>query len=36
LELAARYPNRYVIIDASKTLEEVVESAYQAIAARLK
>ncbi len=36
LELAARYPDRYVIIDASKTLEEVVESAYQAIAARLK
>lgn len=36
LELAARYPDRYVIIDASKTLEEVVESAYQSIAARLK
>ena len=36
LELAARYPDRYVIIDASKTLEEVVESAYQAIATRLK
>ena len=36
LELAARYPDRYVTIDASKTLEEVVESAYQAIATRLK
>ncbi|MBR1847266.1 MAG: dTMP kinase [Bacilli bacterium] len=36
LELAARYPDRYVIIDASKTLEEVVESAYHSIAARLK
>ena len=36
LELAARYPERFVIIDASKTLPEVVESAYRAIIGRLK
>lgn len=36
LELAARYPERFVIIDASKTLPEVVEDAYQAIVAKLK
>ena len=35
LELAKRYPDRYVVLDASKTLPEVVEDAYQAIKARL-
>ncbi|MBQ9457454.1 MAG: dTMP kinase [Bacilli bacterium] len=34
-EIAARYPERFVIIDASKPLEQVVEDAYQAIKARL-
>lgn len=34
-ELAKRYPERYVIIDASKPLEEVAEAAYQAIKNRL-
>ncbi len=34
-ELAKRYPERYVIIDASKSLQEVVEDAYQAIKSRL-
>ncbi len=34
-DLAKRYPDRYVIIDASKTLPEVIEDAYQAIKARL-
>ena len=36
LELAKRYPDRYVIIDASQTLDKVVEGAYRAIKARLK
>lgn len=36
LELAKRYPDRYVIIDASQTLDKVVEDAYRAIKARLK
>ena len=35
LELAARYPERFVIIDASKTLPEVVDAAYNAIKAKL-
>ena len=35
LSLAKRYPERFVVLDASKTLEEVVEDAYQAIMARL-
>ena len=34
-EIAARYPERFVIIDASKPLDQVVEDAYQAIKARL-
>ncbi|MBP5216316.1 MAG: dTMP kinase [Bacilli bacterium] len=34
-ELAKRYPERYVILDASKPLEEVAEAAYQAIKNRL-
>lgn len=34
-ELARRFPERYVIIDASKSLEEVKEAAYQAIKVRL-
>ena len=33
--LAKKYPNRYVIIDASKPLNEVVEDAYKAIKAEL-
>ncbi len=36
LSLAERYPERFVVLDASKTLEEVVEDAYQAIKSRLK
>ncbi len=36
LELAKRYPERYVIIDASKSRDEVVEEAYNAIKAKLK
>lgn len=35
LQLAERYKDRYVIIDASKSREEVVEDAYQAIKSRL-
>ncbi len=35
LSLAERYPDRFVVLDASKTLPEVVEDAYQAIKARL-
>ena len=34
-ELAKRYPERYVVLDASKPLAEVVEDAYQAIKNRL-
>ncbi len=34
LALAKRYPERYVIIDASKTLPEVIEEAYRAIKER--
>ncbi len=33
--LAQRFPNRYVVIDASQPLEDVVSSAYQAIKSRL-
>ncbi len=36
LELAKRYPERYVIIDASKSRDEVVEETYNAIKAKLK
>ena len=36
LSLAERYPDRFVVIDASKSLPEVVEDAYQAIVARLR
>ncbi len=36
LSLAKRYPERFVVIDASKTQEEVVEDAYQAIMSRLR
>ena len=35
-ELAKRYADRFVIIDASKTLEEVIEDAYRTIKGRLK
>lgn len=35
LSLAKRYPERFVVLDASKSLPEVVEDAYQAIKARL-
>lgn len=34
-ELAKRYPERYVVLDASKPLQEVIEDAYQAIKNRL-
>lgn len=34
-ELAKRFPDRYVIIDASKGIEEVFQAAYQAIKERL-
>ena len=36
LDLAARYPERFVIIDASKSPEEVVEDAMKVILDRLK
>ena len=36
LSLAKRYPERFVVLDASKSLEEVVENAYQAIISRLR
>ena len=36
LELAARYPERFVIIDASKSPDEVVEDSMKAILARLE
>lgn len=35
-EIAARYPERFVIIDASKPLDQVVDDAYAAIKARMK
>ena len=35
-KIAAMFPDRFVIIDASKTLEEVVEDVYQVIMSRLK
>jgi len=35
-EIAKRYPERFVVIDASQPLEAVVEEAYQAIIARIK
>lgn len=35
LSLAKRYPERFVIIDASKPVEEVVEAAYNAIKSRM-
>ena len=35
LSLAKRYPERFVVLDASKSLEEVVEDAYKAIKDRL-
>ena len=35
LDLAAKYPERYIIIDASKSLEEVKEAAYNAIVSRI-
>ncbi|MBQ7250509.1 MAG: dTMP kinase [Bacilli bacterium] len=35
LSLAKRYPERFVVLDASKSLEEVVEDAYRAIKDRL-
>lgn len=36
LSLAKRYPDRYVIIDASKPLDEVVEDSYEAIMDKMK
>ena len=35
-QIAARYPERFVIIDASKPLDAVVNEAYRAIKERLK
>ena len=35
LSLAKRYPERFIVLDASKSLEEVVEDAYKAIKDRL-
>lgn len=35
LSLAKRYPERYVIIDASQSLDKVVDDAYKAIKERL-
>lgn len=35
LDLAKRYPERFVIINASKSLDEVVDTAYKAIKERL-
>ena len=35
-EIAARYPERFVIVDASKPLDQVVDDAYAAIKARMK
>jgi dTMP kinase len=34
--LAQRFPTRYIVIDASKPLEDVVENAYEAIKAKLE
>ncbi len=36
LSLAKRYPERFVIIDASKGIDEVVEDCYQAVKSRMK
>ncbi len=36
LELAKRYKNRYVIIDASKSIDEVLQAAYSAIEKKLE
>ena len=35
LKLAKRFPDRFVIIDASKTLEEVCDNVYQVIKSKL-
>ena len=35
LSLAKRFPDRYVVLDASKTFDEVVEDAYKAVKDRL-
>ena len=35
LSLAKRYPDRFVVIDASQSLEKVVDDAYKAIKERL-
>lgn len=36
LSLAERFKDRFVVLDASKTFDEVVEDAYKAIKARIK
>lgn len=36
LELAKKYPKRYLVIDASKSMEEVASEAYEAILGLLK
>ena len=35
LELSKKFPDRYVVLDASKSFEEVIEDAYNAIKGRL-
>ena len=35
-KIASMFPDRFVIVDASKTLEEVVDEVYQLILSRLK
>lgn len=35
-ELAERFPDRYIVLDASKSLEEVLEDAYKAIKERMR
>ncbi|MDY2913298.1 MAG: dTMP kinase [Candidatus Enteromonas sp.] len=36
LSLAERFPSRFVVIDASASIEEVAENAYQAIVERIR
>ncbi len=36
LQLSKRYPERYVVIDASKSIEEVANAAFDAIYSKLK
>ena len=36
LDLSKRFPDRYVVLDASKPFNAVVEDAYNAVKAKLK